>query len=379
MPQFFLGGIFTSVRERVTDTFSRTNRPDLGRATDGSIWQTIRAGLGISNNRAVASNPDQYPMSTVDMPFSDVTIDLTNVSPGGGAAIWVQSSDDWWAVTASEKLVNIPSQTKNESGTYQYTVGNSSSFSSGNYFVTNYGTTPGNTFFVTRYFYFFQNATGYNTIAANYNYRTNANYTYTISGSTAYKYAYFGAISGFAWAFRNWSYRTSGTYAYTASTSYTYTSSYTYSIKKLAEYTVERRNADTFYPINTEVGFTSFIPGWNYITFAPYTYQVTVPAREAVAEQVNIWRSIAGELTLVKNWAVSTVAAIRSLKVRLRNDEITVSPYSDGNLVQQLGDNLVYTATGAEITTRFGITVSPSDYQQGTTAATTVDISQNNT
>jgi hypothetical protein len=379
MPQFFLGGVFTSVRKRVVDTFSRSDRSDLGRATDGSLWQTIREGLSISNNRAAATNPSQYPMSTVDMPFSDVTIELTNVSPGGGAAIWVQSSEDWWVVTASEKLVNLPEQTRNESATYQYTARNSSSFSSGNFTVTNYQFTEGNYFTVTRYFYFFQNATGYNTAIATYNYRTNANYLYTISGSTAYKYAYFGAISGTAWAYRNWSYRTGGTYAYTASRTWTYSVAYTYSIKKLAEYTVLRQNASSFTSTTNIEGWTSFNPGWNYITFAPYTYVVVVPAREAVEEQVNIWQSIAGELTLVKNWAVSTVAAIRSLRVRLRNNEITVSPYSDENLVQQVGDNLVYTATGAEITTRFGITISPSDYEQGTTAATTISISENNT
>jgi len=373
MPQFFLGGIFTSVRERVTDTFSRNNRSDLGRATDGSLWQTIRAGLGISNNRAVASNPGEYPMSTVDMPFSDVTIDLTNVSPGGGAAIWVQSSDDWWAVTASEKLVNLPQETRNESGTYQYTDRNSSSFSSGNYFETTLQPVPGNTFFVTRYFYFFQNATGYNTITANTNFVYAVNYSYLARGFASWR------NFGNTWTTITYNYLARGTFYTTGSKQYTYSKAYTYSIKKLAEYTVERRNADTFIEVQKEVGFESFTPGWNYITFAPYTYQVTVPAREAVAEEVNIWRSIAGELTLVKNWAVSTVAAIRSLRVRLRNDEITVSPYSDENLVQQLGNNLVYTATGAEITTRFGITISPSAYQQGTTAATTISISQNNT
>jgi hypothetical protein len=372
MPQFFLGGIFTSVRERVTDTFSRNNRSDLGRASDGSLWQTIRAGLGISNNRAVASNPSQYPMSTVDMPFSDVTIDLTNVSPGGGAAIWVQSSDDWWAVTASERLVNLPEQTRNESGTYQYTDRNSSSFNSGTFTQTNYQFTEGTYFYATRYFYFFQNATGYNTVTANTTFVYAVNYNYTATGTTSYK-------TLFGWIRLNYNYTARGTFYTTGSKSYTYTRAYTYSIQKLAEYTVLRQNASSFNSTTTSEPWSSFSPGWNYITFAPYTYQVTVPAREAVEEQVNIWRSIAGELTLVKNWAVSTVAAIRSLRVRLRNDEITVSPYSDENLVQQVGDNLVYTATGAEITTSFGITISPSVYQQGTTAATTVSISKNNT
>jgi hypothetical protein len=44
---------------------------------------------------------------------------------------------------------------------------------------------------------------------------------------------------------------------------------------------------------------------------------------------------------------------------------ITTKVYSD-KLVTQIGSDLVYTATGASVSTIYGIVLSPSSYNQGT-------------
>jgi hypothetical protein len=127
----------------------------------------------------------------------------------------------------------------------------------------------------------------------------------------------------------------------------------------------------------TERGTTTntvFVPAFSYIDFAPYTYTVIVPARTVTDQKVSLRQSIEGNLNLIESWVVSSVETIRSLRVRLQGREITTRAYSDPNLVSQIGDQLVYTATGAEITAKFGLTLAPSPLAQGSTAASTIDI-----
>jgi hypothetical protein len=121
--------------------------------------------------------------------------------------------------------------------------------------------------------------------------------------------------------------------------------------------------------------YSIVIPGYQYTAFAPYTYSQLVPARTVIDQRVNIRQAVAGNIALIKSWVVSSVDTARSLRVRLSGQEITATPYSDPNQVSQIGENLVYTATGATITAKFGLTISPSIYGQGTTAASSISIS----
>jgi hypothetical protein len=57
-------------------------------------------------------------------------------------------------------------------------------------------------------------------------------------------------------------------------------------------------------------------------------------------------------------------AVVQSIKVKTNGNQITVKAYSDANQVTQIGSDIVYTATGASIFPRFGITIVPSSYGQ---------------
>jgi hypothetical protein len=61
-----------------------------------------------------------------------------------------------------------------------------------------------------------------------------------------------------------------------------------------------------------------------------------------------------------------TIASIaQSLRITTADEDITIKAYSDTNQVTQIGNDIVYTATGAVLTPRFGISVNPSAYNQG--------------
>jgi hypothetical protein len=376
MPQFFLGGLFTSVRESVVDTFSRNNTPSLDRATDGSLWQTIRSGLGIENNRAHAINQEQYPISAVDMPSSNVSISLTGVTQGAGAAIWVQSSDDWYVATIDQTPRNVPESNATVSANYSY--GAAFNSSTGTEFAPFYSATFNSAAWNTTYGYNrsitytngFKNATG------NYSYTAWNTFFFRYSYAVSYRYFYFGKVSGSAWGFYNVSGWARSGNSFTANASYTYKVAYSTKVTTDTEwsYTVYVPPSFAGNTFAGNYGYLVTIPGYQYTAFAPYTYTVTVPAQVVYDQKVSIRQSIAGNIQLLQSWLVSSSQVIRSLLVRTNGEQITVKPYSDTNLVSQIGEDLVYTATGAEITPKFGITISPSSYGQGTTAATTISI-----
>lgn len=377
MPQFFLGGLFTAVRERFSDTFVRNNRVDLGTAEDGSLWTTVRPGLGVNNNRASATNPTDYPISTVDMPSSDVTIDLQGVSQGAGAAIWVQSSDDWYAVTIDQTPRNVPETIEAISANYSYSdrfnsepgtaispfwsaTFNAPSTSPGSWTNTwNWKETV------------FQNQTG------NYAYTAWNTFFFKYSSTFFYRYAYFGIISGFTTgSWTTWGWARSGN-SFTAFASYTYRTATTVNRSQTNTFSYSVYNPPTFAGNVFAGNFTYAItiPGFTYTAFAPYTYTITIPASTVFDQKVSLRQSIAGNVQLLTSWLVSSAQVIRALKVKLTGNVISTKVYSDSNQVSQIGSDLVYTATGAEVTPKFGLTISPSIYGQGTTAAGSVSIS----
>ena len=377
MPQFFLGGLFTAVRERFSDTFVRNNRADLGTAEDGSLWTTVRPGLGVDNNRASATNPTDYPISTVDMPSSGVTIDLQGVSQGAGAAIWVQSSDDWYAVTIDQTPRNVPETVEAISANYSYSdrfnsePGTaispfwSATFNSGS-------NTPG---FWTNTWNWketaFKNATGSTAYTA---WNT---FFFKYASVYFYKVAYFGIISGWKTVSgTNYGWARDGN-SFTAYNNYTYKEAYTVNKSQTNTFSYSVYNPPTFAGNVFAGNFTYAItiPGFTYTAFAPYTYTITIPASTVFDQKVSLRQSIAGNVQLLTFWLVSSAQVIRALKVKLTGNVISTKAYSDSNQVSQIGSDLVFTATGAEVHAKFGLIISPSIYGQGTTAASSISIS----
>ena len=114
----------------------------------------------------------------------------------------------------------------------------------------------------------------------------------------------------------------------------------------------------------------AFVTAGNYYTYiAGYSTSYN--------EYLKIKQSVANTVSEISSALVSTTQTIGSILVSLVGNQITAKAYSDTNFVTQIGSDLVYTATGATITTKHGIGVSPSAYNQSAIIGTSVDISRN--
>jgi len=78
---------------------------------------------------------------------------------------------------------------------------------------------------------------------------------------------------------------------------------------------------------------------------------------------IRVIQSASSIVSEIYKWTISSIA--NSLKVITSGTGITARAYSDNSLSTQIGSDLTYTATGATITTKFGIVVAPSSYSQG--------------
>jgi hypothetical protein len=311
------------------------------------------------------------------MPSSDVTIDLQGVSQGAGAAIWVQSSDDWYAVTIDQTPRNVPETVEAISANYSYSdrfnsePGTaispfwSATFNSGS-------NTPG---FWTNTWNWketaFKNATGSTAYTA---WNT---FFFKYASVYFYKVAYFGIISGWKTVSgTNYGWARDGN-SFTAYNNYTYKEAYTVNKSQTNTFSYSVYNPPTFAGNVFAGNFTYAItiPGFTYTAFAPYTYTITIPASTVFDQKVSLRQSIAGNVQLLTFWLVSSAQVIRALKVKLTGNVISTKAYSDSNQVSQIGSDLVFTATGAEVHAKFGLIISPSIYGQGTTAASSISIS----
>jgi hypothetical protein len=78
-----------------------------------------------------------------------------------------------------------------------------------------------------------------------------------------------------------------------------------------------------------------------------------------------IIKNISGTITSVWSQAVAAVSA--AFRVKTSGDVITIQAYSDSGLSTQIGSDLTYTATGSTKSTKFGLAIAPSSYNQTST------------
>lgn len=324
-------GIFTqvaaSVRKRFSDIFSaRSNTTgSLGTATDGSRWDATSGTIQVTSGAATATTTPTaggagttYPMATITLPVQNNVISLADTNEGSSVALWVQSSSDWWMVGiegVQNTTTNYASaQTYNYAFAQDITYSTSTSF----YGVTNY-TTGSSTSFGTFPTSWFQ---GWYRVAPGS----------FVSGFFRQNGG-FNSFSGTAWF---------------ASSSWFSSTGYTQTYGPFYQYTV----------------------GGAYYTYAAGT-------TTAYNEFLRIRQSVSSTVSVITSQLISTVSSIKSLKIFTSGNQITARAYSDTNFVTQIGSDLVYTATGATVNTRYGIAVSPSAYNQSAIIGTSIDVSRN--
>lgn len=98
----------SSVRKAFSDFFQRNNTEgDLGITPDGSRWDLVRGLFKVLANRAVSeSNPDSYPIAAVKMPFEEAEISVDGIANGSGVSLWITDSGNWWGLGLEQEEVD---------------------------------------------------------------------------------------------------------------------------------------------------------------------------------------------------------------------------------------------------------------------------------
>lgn len=375
----------------------------LGTSTSGDAWQEVNGTINVVSGKATATSTptsysagSQYPLSVVTMVNANVDIKLKNTNQGSTAAVWVQDSDEWWGVVSRATLDSTPGNTTYGyeyavAGYYDYTNSDSwTNYAYGKSNNTNYGYgSSSNTNFaytsssttnysaaytkVAYFVYGFSSSTSYS--VGSYN------ISYSASYGTKYNSKYSLAYNKYTWATYSANYTSSTSYSYKVNASY-YGYNVNYSASNTTNYSwTSSTTTNYYYNSSTTSNYyynssttTNFYAGVG----TNYGYQYGVTGTNATTYTVNqyldIIRSTAASVSTITSSLVSTAATIKSILVSLSNDQITAKAYSDTELVTQIGSDLVYTATGATITTQFGISISPSDHDQSAIIGESVEI-----
>ena len=319
----------SSVRKRFIDIFSsRSNTAGfLGTASDGSSWEAVSKVIEVQDGKAVANYVPQpsdggseYPIAVVNMPTQNNIITLEDTDVGSGVALWVQTSSDWWMVSADSSFTTIPGAT-NYTSAQSYIGGYSSGATYAIVFTPSY--TRAFTFRVP---------------------------TYTLTYIFGYLYSrppvpnirYFAGgvptrwTRGFVYPYTSFR----GTYSrYTRGTVY----SAVYTGSPLSGYTQSGFTSATVY--SSSIGYTSN----------------TVPESFSYSAILRISKSVSNAVSDVSSLILSTTQTIKSIIVQVIDNQITAKGFLEPVPVTQLGGDLIHTATGAILNTRYGISLSKSE------------------
>ena len=441
-----------SIRKRFIDTFSsRSNTTgSLGKATDGSQWTAINGTLEVVSGKAKAttipteaSAGSDYPMAVVKMPTANNTIKVADTLQGSAAALWVQSSTDWWMVDVESTFNTIPGNavygavgsnygavgsnygvvgsnygidgTNYGVTSYNYTAtGSNYGVDGTNYGVTgtNYGLVLGANYSTNSSYYVFNYVTGYN---LNYGTTKNSSSNYGRNyGATGTNYSVYApanpvnrsykAITSYGATGYNVSTTYGTSYNFVSNpiyTSYYYSTVTGYVLVGYSYYYGATGNnyggvGNNYGPVGTNYGSTYSFPtygavgnnygavgsnygsvGTNYGSVGTNYGQTSTNATTyAYAQYLKIRQSSASVVSTITSALISATQTISSIAVQVSGNTITAKAYSD-NFVTQIGSDLVHTATGAVVTTQFGISVSPSAYQQSDIIGSSVEITRN--
>jgi hypothetical protein len=106
---------------------------------------------------------------------------------------------------------------------------------------------------------------------------------------------------------------------------------------------------------------TTFTSGTGYTSSIGYTSN-TEPDSFAYAAILKISRSVSDTVSEISSLIVSTTQTIKSILVQTSGNQITAKAFSDITPITQLGDDLIYNATGVIINTKYGISISKAEY-----------------
>jgi hypothetical protein len=105
----------------------------------------------------------------------------------------------------------------------------------------------------------------------------------------------------------------------------------------------------------------SYSSGTGYTSNISYT-SITEPDSFAYSAILRISQSISDTVSEISSLVVSTTQTIKSILVQTSGNQITAKAFSDITPITQIGNDLIYDATGVIINTRYGISISTAEY-----------------
>ena len=333
-----------------------------------SGWKVIRSGWSAGAN-VVSSATTDYPISTVKMANENVTISLMDPGTGTGAALWVSDGGNWWSVVSKqEQCSGCGSCTSvaayNPCGYTNPCIATGGTVNpcvaTGGY--TNPCIATGG----------YTNPSSYSSCGATNPYVCNPIYYtfspgfYTCSMYNPSGFCKFGFFTPGS---------TNGPYGGNCSGG-----------NCLGVFT-----PGTYVPVNPCGSGGTYVPvnpcgsGGNTNPYNPcgsggncvgtggncLSYANTYP------RYIRVYKYVSNAITQMASITIDSLTSfpvLRGLKVYITNASkqnstatITAKAYSDTSMVTQIGNDLVYSATGVNIITNYGIIASDSAYNQALT------------
>ena len=120
------------------------------------------------------------------------------------------------------------------------------------------------------------------------------------------------------------------------------------------------------YACGSTCNASTYTPASFYCTSSSPTYYTYQSGTSYFYPQfLRVLQSVGNTVSQIASLQVSDNATINGLKALISGTTITARAYSDANMTSQVGGNLVYNATGASVTTEYGLLLTPSAYNQG--------------
>ena len=159
-----------------------------------------------------------------------------------------------------------------------------------------------------------------------------------------------------------------GTVPYTDNTVYTQDFLYTENVPYTSQ---------TFY--TSSIAYSSDNPYSSEVIYSSATEYTSAqdPDTYAYSAILKVKQAASNSVSTISSLVVSTTQTIKSIIVSTLGNQISASAYSDSAATTQIGDTLVYTATGATVGTTYGIAISPAEYDQSDIIGTEIIIEPN--
>jgi hypothetical protein len=193
----------------------------------------------------------------------------------------------------------------------------------------------------------------------------------TCSGQNSATYAWNNASGG-----NPYTYYYTGTCTGGCESFYTYCTGYNTNGQFCTGYATECASYRTYSCTLSGTDYYAYVAPYPYLVSNGTSYTYTCNCSTCYPQYLRLIRSVSSVISEITSWLVSSTVTALSFRVKTLSNAITASVYSDTNLTNQIGSDIMYTASGASVNGKYGLTIKPSTSSQGYTVSS-IEINQN--